>query len=41
MYKTLSAEYYQTRLQKKLAKDIKSFLRKKKKKSGNMVTKIS
>ena len=47
MSKTLSAKYYQEnkeRIQKKLAKDIKIFLKKKKKKSSNMavnVTKIS
>ena len=44
--KTFSAKYYQEhveRLQKKLVKDIKIFLKKKKKKRGNMmnVTKIS
>ena len=42
MSKTLSAKYYQVR--KKLVKDIKIFLKKKKKKRGNMivnVTKIS
>ena len=47
MSKHLSAKYYQEnteRLQKKLLKDIKIFLKKKKKKSNNMVenvTKIS
>ena len=47
MSKNLSAKYYQEnkeRLQKKLVKDIKIFLRKKKKKSKNMevnFTKIS
>ena len=47
MSKTLSVKYYQEnkeRLQKKLTKDIKIFLKKKKKKSGDMVenvTKIS
>ena len=47
MSKNLSAKYYQEnkeRLQKKLLKDIKMFLKKKKKKSDNMVmnvTKIS
>ena len=47
MSKTLSAKYYQEnkeRLQKKLAKDINIFLKKKKKQSGNMhvnITKIS
>ena len=42
MSKTLSAKYYQEnkeRLQKKLVKDIKSFL--KKKKSDNMVVNIT
>ena len=44
MFKTLSAKYYQEnkeRLQKKLAKDIKIFLKKKKKKSGNMVVNVT
>ena len=44
MSKTLSAKHYQEnkeRLQKKLAKYIKIFLEKKKKKSGNMVVNIS
>ena len=47
MFKTLSAKYYQEnkeRLEKKLVKVIKIFLKKKKKKSGDMivnVTKIS
>ena len=47
MFKNLSVKYYQKnkeRLQKELAKDIKIFLKKKKKKSDNMimnVTKIS
>ena len=47
MCKNLSAKYYQEnkeRLQKKLEKDIKIFLKKKKKSSNNMaanVTKIS
>ena len=47
MSKNLSAKYYQEnkeRLQKKLAKDIKIFLKKKKKESNTMavnVTKIS
>ena len=47
MSKNLSAKYYQEnkeRLQKKLVKDIKIFLKKKKKKSNNMavnVTKMS
>ena len=40
MSKNLSAKYYQenkARMQKKLVKDIKIFVKKKKKKSGNMV----
>ena len=47
MSKHISAKYYQhnkERLQKKLVKDIKMFLKKKKRKSNNMVinvTKIS
>ena len=44
MSETLSAKYYQEnkeRLQKRLAKDIKIFLKKKKKKSGNMVVNIT
>ena len=47
MFKNLSVKYYQKnkeRLQKELAKDIKIFLKNKKKKSDNMimnVTKIS
>ena len=47
MFKTLSAKHYQEnreRLQKKLVKDIKIFLKKKKRKTDNMVinvTKIS
>ena len=47
MSKNVSAKYYQgnrERLQKKLVKDIKIFLKKKKKKSNNMavnITKIS
>ena len=47
MSKNVSAKYYQEnkeRLQKKLVKDIKIFVKKKKKKSGSMavnVTKIS
>ena len=47
MFKNLSVKYYQKnkeRLQKELAKDIKIFLKKKMKKSDNMimnVTKIS
>ena len=44
MSKTLSAKYYQEnkeRLQKKLVKDIKSFLKKKKKKSDNMVVNVT
>ena len=41
MSKKLSAKYYQEnkeRLQKKLVKDTKIFLKKKNKKSGNMVS---
>ena len=44
MSKTFLAKYYQenkVRLQKKLVKDITIFLNKKKKKSNNMVPKIS
>ena len=44
MPKTLSAKYYQEnneRLQKKLVKDIKIFLEKKKKKSSNMVVNVT
>ena len=44
MSKTFSAKYYQEnkeRLQKKLVKDIKSFLKKKKKKSDNMVVNVT
>ena len=44
MSKTLSAKYYQEnkdRLQKKLVKDIKIFLKKKKKKSYNMVMNVN
>ena len=44
MSKTLSAKYYQEneeRLQKNLAKDIKIFLKKKKKKSVNMVVNVT
>ena len=44
MSKTLSAKYYQQnkeRRQKKLVKDIKIFLKKKKKKSGYMVMNIT
>ena len=43
MSKTLLAKYYQEnkdRLQKKLVKDIKIFLKKKKKKSYNMVMNV-
>ena len=43
MSKTLSAKYYQEnkdRLQKKLVKDINIFLKKKKKKSYNMVMNV-
>ena len=44
MSKRLSAKYYQEnkeRLQKNLVKDIKMFLKKKKKKSGNMVVNVT
>ena len=44
MFRNLSAKYYQENkeiLQKKLLKDIKIFLRKKKKKSNNMVVNIT
>ena len=44
MSKTLSAKYYhenKERLQKKLVKDIKIFLKKKKKKSDNMVVNVT
>ena len=44
MPKTLSAKYYQEnneRLQKKLVKDIKIFLEKKKNKSSNMVVNVT
>ena len=44
MSKNLSAKYYQEnkeRLQKKLLKDIKMFLKKKKKKSDNMVVNVT
>ena len=44
MSKNLRAKYYQEnkeRLQKKLAKDIRIFLKKKKKKSNNMVVNIT
>ena len=44
MSNTLSAKYYQEnkeRLQKKRAKDIEIFLKKKKKKSGNMVVNVT
>ena len=44
MSKTLSAKYYQEnkeRLQKKLMKDIKMFLMKKKEKSNNMVANVT
>ena len=43
MYQNLSAKYYQEnkdRLQKKLVKNIKIFLKKKKKKSDNMVVNV-
>ena len=44
MSKNLSAEYYQEskeRLQRKLVKDIKIFLKKKKKKRDNMVVNVT
>ena len=44
MYKNLLAKYYQgnkERLRKKLMKDIKIFLKKKKKKGTNMVVKVT
>ena len=43
MSKTLSAKYYQENKerQKKLAKDIKIFLKKKKKRSGNIVVNLT
>ena len=44
MSKNLSAEYYQEnkeKLQNKLVKDIKIFLKKKKEKSNNMVVKVT
>ena len=44
MSKNVSATYYQEnkeRLQKKLMKDIKIFLKKKKKKSNNMITNVT
>ena len=44
MSKNVSAKYYQEnkeRLQKKLLKDIKIFLKKKKKKSDNMVMNVT
>ena len=44
MSKNLSAKYYQEnkeRLQKKLVKDIKIFLKKKKKKSNNMAVNVT
>ena len=44
MSKSLSAKYYQgnnERPQKKVVKDIKIFLRKKKKKSSNMVVNVT
>ena len=43
MSKILSAQYYQEnkeRLEKKLMEDIKIFLKKKKKKNGNMVVNV-
>ena len=44
MFKNLSAKYYQEgkdTLQKKLVKDIKIFLKKEKKKSDNIVVKVT
>ena len=44
MSTTLSAKYYQEnnkRLQKKLVKDIKIFLKKKNKKSSHMIVKVT
>ena len=44
MFKTVSAKYYhenKERLQKKLVKDIKIVLKKKKKKSDNMVVNVT
>ena len=44
MFKNLSAKYYQEnkeRLQKKLAKDFKIFLKKKRRKSNNMVVNVT
>ena len=44
MSKNVSAKYYQEnkeRLQKKLVKDIKIFVKKKKKKSGSMVVNVT
>ena len=41
MSKTLSAQYYQESKEKKLAKDIKIFLKKKKKKSSHIVVNIT
>ena len=44
MSRTLSAKYYQEnkeRVQKKLVKDIKFFLNKKKKKSNNMLMNVT
>ena len=43
MSKTLSAKYQKNkeRLQKKLTKDIKIFVKKKKKKRGNMVVNVA
>ena len=44
MSKNLSAKYYQEnkeRLQKKLVKDIKIFIKKEKKKSNNMVVNVT
>ena len=44
MYKDSSSQYYQNnkeRLEKKLVKDIKVFLKNKKKKSNNMVLNVT
>ena len=41
MSKTLSAKYYQESKERKLAKDIKIFLKKKKKKSSHIVVNIT
>ena len=41
MSKTLSAKYYQESKERKLAKDIKIFLKKKKKQSSHIVVNIT